>query len=452
MSGVQRPRFSARAIIVTFAFAIAASVIPAQASAQATLASSQGEAVTYAGGVAAIINENCVVCHREGGVGPMPLTTYEEVQVRARLIRTRVANRQMPPWHIDPNIGIQEFKADRSLTEEEIATVVSWVNNGAPLGNPADLPEPPEFADLTTWEIDEPDIVVKWEYTVPASGPDNFGDIYSEPIELEEGRYIKQIQSQPADAESRMVVHHALSYADGPGTGGTSEQFLVEYASGKRAEFYPDDAGVLLPGGTKIRLSYHMHPIGEEVNAKFELGIVLHPEGYEPEHRRWTKQLGQRSAEIDLPPNQVTRTDGYVFFHENAKVTAWQPHMHALGTYQCIELIYPSGGASARTETLSCARWDYNWHTIYNYVDDVAPLVPKGTVAHIISYFDNTENNPGNHDPNNWRGDGQRTIDEMSFSWIGWVELTDEEYEEELEARKQKSEEVKVIASANPVN
>ena len=73
-------------------------------------------------------------------------------------------------------------------------------------------------------------------------------------------------------------------------------------------------------------------------------------------------------------------------------------------------------------------------------------------MAHIISYFDNTENNPGNHDPNNWRGDGQRTIDEMSFSWIGWVELTDEEYEEELEARKQKSEEGKVIANATPVN
>ena len=116
MSGVQRPRFPARVAIVTLAFAIAASAIPAVASAQATFSSSQGEAVTYAGDVAAIINENCVVCHREGGVAPMPLTTYEEVQARARLIRTRVADRQMPPWHIDPNIGIQEFKADRSLT------------------------------------------------------------------------------------------------------------------------------------------------------------------------------------------------------------------------------------------------------------------------------------------------------------------------------------------------
>lgn len=440
MTRFQRPNFASKSAFVALALGLAGLALPAPGTAQARLVSSDRAAVTYAGDVAEIINQNCVSCHRPGGVGPMSLTTYEEIRPWATLIRLKVANRQMPPWHIDPNIGIQKFKADRSLSPEEIATVVAWADNGAPMGDPSQIPEPPKFADADTWEIAEPDLLVEWEYNVPAVGPDEFGDIYSAPIELEEDRYIKAIESRPADASSRRVVHHALSYADAEGTGGANEQFLVEYASGKRAEFYPDDAGVLLPAGSRIRLSYHMHPVGEEIDAKFQLGIVLHPKGYEPEHRRWTKQLGQRSSDIDLPPNQVTRTDGYVYFHKNAKITAWQPHMHALGKYQCIELIYPTAGATARTETLSCANWDFNWHTIYNYADDVAPLVPKGTVAHIISYFDNTENNPGNHDPDNWRGDGQRTIDEMSFSWVGWVELTDAEYEDELANRKQERE------------
>ncbi|MEX2583296.1 MAG: cytochrome c [Gemmatimonadota bacterium] len=430
-------RFTGPAMAALATLAVAALTIPQPASAQAAFASAEEEAVTYAGDVAAVLNENCVSCHREGGVAPMSLTTYEEVRPWARLIQLRTETRQMPPWHIDPNIGIQKFKGDISLSDEEIATLGDWVDSGAPMGDPAELPKSPEFATLEGWEIEDPDLVVEWEYDVPAVGPDHFGDIYSEPIELQEDRYIKAIESRAVDSNSRRVVHHALSYAQGPGTGGANEQFLVEYASGKRAEFYPDDAGVLLPAGTKVRLSYHMHPVGEEITAKFQLGIVLHPKGYEPTHRRWTKQLGQRSALIDLPPNQVTRTDGYVYFHENTKITAWQPHMHALGTYQCLELIYPTAGATAKTETVNCARWDYNWHTIYNYADDVAPIAPKGTVGHIISYFDNTAKNAGNHDPDNWTGDGPRTIDEMSFSWIGWVELTDEEYKAELQKREQ---------------
>lgn len=442
MTIVQRRRMPSRVVKAALALAIATAVIPDGADAQARFASNDGAApVTFAGDVAQILYDNCVSCHRPEGVAPMSLMSYEEVRPWATVIRERVASRKMPPWHIDPNIGIQKYKGDRSLSADEIATVLEWVDQGAPLGDLAELPAPPEFAGLDTWEIGEPDLVVEWEYTVPASGPDLFGDLISEPIVLDEDRYIKMIESRPVDSKSRQVVHHALSYAQGPGDGGADEQFLVEYASGKRAEFYPDDAGVLLPAGTPIRLSYHLHPVGEEVNAKFQLGIVLHPKGYEPKHRRWTKQLGMRSVDIDLPPNQVTRTDGYVFFHENAKITAWQPHMHALGTYQCLELIYPSAGAAARTETITCAHWDYNWHTIYNYEDDVAPIVPKGTVAHIISYFDNTTDNPGNHDPNNWTGDGPRTIDEMSFSWIGWVEISDEEYLDELKKRKQQVQE-----------
>ncbi len=213
-------------------------------------------------------------------------------------------------------------------------------------------------------------------------------------------------------------------------------QFLVEYASGKSAELYPENSGVLLEAGRKMRLDYHLHSVGEDVQALVELGIVFHPKGHVPQHIRWAKQLGQHVNDLDFPPGTVVRTDGYSYFHNAARITAFQPHMHILGTYQCLELIYPSTGTPAETEVVSCAHWDYNWHMIYNYADDAAPLVPAGTVAHIMSCFDNTEGNRANPEARNWSGGGGRTIDEMSFAWLGWYDMTDEEYTAEVAERK----------------
>jgi hypothetical protein len=420
-----------RGALATLMLGIATFALPLSASAQAN--------PTFARDIVPILQENCQNCHRPEGMAPMPLVTYDQVRPFAALIKLKTGNRTMPPWHIDRNIGIQDFQNDRSLSDAQIATFSAWADTGAPEGNVADMPPQLSFADAAEWSIGEPDVIVTWDYTVPATGPDLYGDIYTEDLvgKLNQNRYIKAIQTRAPDDASRRVVHHALSYAETGSELGNDRQegFLVEYASGKSAEFYPDDSGVLLEVDSKIRLSYHMHPNGIETDAKVEMGIVFHPEGYVPEFRRWSKQLGQRMSQIDIPPGEVVRTDGYVYFHLNAKITAFQPHMHGLGTYQCLELIYPSTGATAQTEIVSCAHWDYNWHTIYNYADDVQPLVPAGTVGHMISFFDNTESNPGNHDARNWVGDGGRTIDEMSFSWLGWVDLTDEQYNEELAQR-----------------
>jgi len=157
-----------------------------------------------------------------------------------------------------------------------------------------------------------------------------------------------------------------------------------------------------------------------------------------PKHIQWSKQLGQEAVtDIDIPANTVVRRDGYTRLNSSARIIAWQPHMHIRGKYQCLELIYP--GEPVKTETVTCARWNYNWHTIYNYDPSAAPIVPAGTLLHVISWWDNTTNNSFNPDPRNWVGAGTgRTIDEMGFSWIGWYDLTDEEYKAELAARKAK--------------
>ncbi len=396
--------------------------------------------ITFAKDIAPILQRSCQNCHRPGQMAPMSLLTYQDVRPWARAIKTRVVAREMPPWHVDNTIGIQQFKDDPSLSRQEIDLIARWVDAGAPPGNPAEMPPPRQFADANAWQIGEPDIVVKFPaYAVPSEGPDLYGNLYAE-IPIYEDRYIKAIQTRSATQASHKVVHHALSYSvdtsesDSPMEDGG--QFLVEYASGKNAEVYPDGTGVLLKHGQRARLSYHFHAIGEQTNAEVELGIMLYPKGFVPKHIRWSRQLAQPTTPIDIPAGMVSRSDGYTFLHKPARLLAFQPHMHNLGKRQCLEVIYPTTGTRAATEILNCADFNNNWHLTYNYADEAQPLLPAGTILHNIQWHDNTPANPRALDPKNWVGDGQRTIDEMGFFWIGWVELTEEEYKEQLAARK----------------
>ena len=423
---------------------LAAAVVIGPAAAFAQKAPEVPAHVTFTKDVAPILYRSCIRCHRPDEIAPMSLLSYSDARPWAQSIKMRVSKREMPPWFLDKTIGIQKYKNDPSLSDDEITTIVKWADAGAPQGNAADMPAMPKLEDVSAWRIGKPDLIVQYPpYKMRATGADLYG-ILTAPFGTTEDRYIKAIQSRVVDSSSRKVVHHALSFAADPDdtsemgddSGGGGGQFLVEYASGKNATFYQPEAGVLLKAGQNARLEYHFHSIGEEVNAKVELGVVFYPKGFVPKHIQWSKQLGQDAApDLDIPPNSVVRRDGYTRLNVAAHLTAWQPHAHIRGKYQCLELIYP--GEPVRTETVTCANWNYNWHTIYNYEDEVAPIVPAGTLLHVITWYDNTTTNKFNPDPRNWVGAGTgRTIDEMGFAWIGWYDLTDAEYKAELSARK----------------
>ena len=378
-----------------------------------------------------ILQRACQICHRPNNMAPMSLMNYQETRPWARSIRAKVESREMPPWHIDPKVGIQEFKDDRSLTDDEIATISAWVEAGAPRGNIEDAQPSVEFQDFGAWTI-EPDLIVQSPpHTVPAQASDWWGD-YIVPSGLESDRYIRAIQTKAGDLR---VVHHALTYAvtdpDAPLADSSEDAFLNEYAVGKNGDVYPDGSGRLFEANSRVRFSFHYHSVGEEVTDQTELGLVLYPEGYEPDHILYSRQLGN-AGELDIPAGSVTRHDGYQKMYLPGKLTGFQPHMHFLGTRQCVEMIYPNGTA----EMVNCANFDFNWHIVYNYKDDAAPLYPAGTTMHIISYHDNTAGNRGNLDAKNWTGGGSRTVDEMAFSWLSWYDLTEEEYAAELAARK----------------
>jgi hypothetical protein len=406
--------------------------------------------VTFSKDVAPILQRSCVGCHRPGQIAPMSLANYEDARPWARSIKARVSTRDMPPWHLDRHVGIQKFKNDPSLTDDEVETIVKWVDTGAPRGNPADMPPPPQFAEGAEWQIGKPDLVVRIPaYKVPATGPDLFPDVFAA-LDLPEDRYIRAIQTRPVDRRSQQVVHHAIllqvPHEEDGRIGGDDSvvdagDFIVEYASGKAPEIYPEDSGILLKKGHKLKMGYHLHSIGEDVDAVVEIGMLLYPKGHVPKRIRYSTHHGDPTADpsesLDIPAGKITRVDGYTLHTKPAKIIAFQPHMHTRGKYQCLELIYPTNPSKVmKTEVISCANWSYNWHLVYNYADEVAPIIPAGTVVHIISWHDNSTANRYNPDAKNWVGYGGRTIDEMGFAWVGWVDLTEEEYQQELAARK----------------
>ncbi|SVC49165.1 uncharacterized protein METZ01_LOCUS302019, partial [marine metagenome] len=199
---------------------------------------SPGDQVTFTKHVAPILQRSCQVCHRPGSIAPMSLLTYEEARPWARAIKEHVVNRIMPPWYIDKRIGIQGFKADKSLSGEEIATIVRWVDNGAPRGNLADMPPPREFQNMDQWHIGEPDWIVEIPepFVVKAEAADWWGNLESD-SGLTEDRWVKAVETKPS-AEGFPVVHHAVTgiVNDETDAGSFLGSFLNEYALGKNGD------------------------------------------------------------------------------------------------------------------------------------------------------------------------------------------------------------------------
>ncbi len=408
--------------------ALAAIAAPSIAAAQ------DAATPTFTRDVAPILQRSCQMCHRTGSIAPMSLLTYEETRPWARAIRENVTERIMPPWYIDKNIGIQEFKEDKSLSDEEIATIAEWVDNGAPRGNPADMPPPVEFQRMNEWHIGTPDWIVEIPepFVVAAEAPDWWGNLESD-SGLTEDRWVKAVETKPT-AESFPVVHHAVT-----GVVNSDEDedsllgsFLNEYALGKNGDIFPDGHGRLIKAGAKIRFNMHYHSIGREIVDRTAVGLQFYPRGVEPQHKLISAHVGD-NEDLDIPAGESNvRHDGYFLLEENAHITAFQPHLHNLGKRQCLEAILPDNSK----QMLNCADWDFGWHIVYNYADGAGPLLPKGSFLHVISWHDNSDANRWNDDPRNWAGFGQRSSDDMSFAWVSWYELDDVAFKAELAARE----------------
>ena len=243
----------------------AASETPAKAS------------MTFNRDVAPLVFRRCASCHRPGEVAPFPLLNYGDVSKRAGLIRSVVEGRVMPPWKAEPGFG--HFADDRRLTDEQVSTIVRWVEAGTPEGDPADLPPLPRFA--AGWQLGEPDMVVKMDepYNLVAEGEDVYR-CFVIPLQIPEGKYLRAVEYRPGN---RRVVHHAVfsaldhksaqaKLAEGDGKsfgsglrppGQLLAGPLAFWTPGMTPRPLPDDLAAAWPKQADLVMQLHLHPSGK---------------------------------------------------------------------------------------------------------------------------------------------------------------------------------------------
>ena len=423
--------------------------------------------VTFTKDIAPIFQEKCEACHRKDSMAPMSLVTYQEVRPWAKSIKERVALRQMPPWHLDKTVGIQQFKNDRSLSEQQISTIVRWVDAGAPMGDLKDMPPPKQFPGENTWQLakvyGEPELIIKSpDYSMPAAGQDQWWRPTTD-IPLTEARWVRAVEMRPGTPAGRRITHHAIGYllqkepktanspvADDPINALAGGGILMEWAIGKQYDVFRPDTGKLLLPGAKIWWDIHTHAVGEEIADHVELAVYLYPKGEVPKYRTYLTMFnaasGKAGSPLDIPPNTVAQTEGFHVLKQAARLENFQAHMHLRGKAMLMEAVLPDGSV----QTVSYVNnFNFNWMNNYIYAEDAAPVFPKGTVIHVTAWHDNTTAKASNPDPNQWVGWGDRTIDEMAHAWVNVTYISDDDYKDWASKHKKPAASPFGLASAN---
>jgi mono/diheme cytochrome c family protein len=361
----------------------------------ASSVSAQSAEVTFHKDIEPILQRSCQNCHRDGGAGPMPLVTYDQVAPYAGLIEYKTGLRDragaMPPWYMEKNIGIQSYKDDPSLNDEEIAAISSWARSGTPKGDESDAPESLVFDDSVKWQAGAPDLVVVMnDVTKLAGTPDWWGEIDYRPTGLTEDRYVKSVEvvevndvnSQAGTGREtvggRYIFHHmiwgtAQLDENGERPAGQISLPWPVHEVGRNADIFDEDAGRLLKAGSWIVSdSVHLHSNGRDTTGHLEVGFTFHEDGYQPKYQNAFIGLGNGS-DISIQGNQKDQElHAYTVLTQHTKVITFEPHLHAPGERMCLEAIW-----GYTIETLSCVGYDHNWVRGYPYTDDAAPLLPK---------------------------------------------------------------------------
>lgn len=378
--------------------------------------------VTWSRDVAPVLWKNCAACHRPGEIAPFSLLSYEEAEQRAAQIADVTRIGFMPPWL--PEHGFGDFAGERRLTAEQIATLQTWAEEGAPEGDPADLPPPPTWTP--GWQLGEPDLVVSMAdpYVVPAEGRDVFRNFVL-PLPVDERRWVETLEFR---SDNPPVVHHVILQVDesgaarrrdaedpGPGFGGMDlsdshmpdGQFLG-WTPGRVPDRGLPGVAWRLDPGTDLALQLHLTPTGrpEPVTATVGLYYADRP----PTRHPFGLMLG--SEEIDIPPG----VDDYTIRDRfrlpvDVRALGIYPHAHYLGDRMEVWADLPGG---EKEWLIKIADWDFNWQDEYRYREPV-PL-PAGSVIHMLYTYDNSAANPQNpnHPPERVTY-GYQSSDEMGY-------------------------------------
>jgi hypothetical protein len=380
-------------------------------------------AITYNRDIAPIVQSNCLVCHREGEVGPFPLASYEDVSKRADQLAAVTSSRQMPPWM--PAAGQEHFIGERRLTDFEIKLIADWAKSGAAEGNAADLPPAPEF--YPGWRLGEPDLIVSMPepFDVPAEGADIFQNFVI-PIDIPTDKVVAAVDVK---AGCKSVVHHVILFLDSNGKARALDSKTPEpgYSSFGGPGFLPTgsiggwspgssgkrlrgDMGRYLKKGSDLVMQVHYHPSGKAERDQTKVGIY-----FVEKPKNIVAGIWAANYQMDIPADekQYKMSAEYTVPDEIQLVAIW-PHMHLIGRQITATAHLPDGSSK---ELVSIDNWDFNWQDEYQYKQPIS--LPKGTRLHVEAIYDNSAENPANpNKPPQRVTFGEATTDEMLYCFF----------------------------------
>lgn len=392
----------------------------------------QAQSVTFHADVAPIIYAHCTECHRVGEIGPMPLTTYDEVFVYGEFIEYVTATDYMPPW--TPDDTYSHFVGERVLTDDEKATLSAWVAAGKPEGNPADNPGIPSFPEGS--QIGAPDMVMPMAepYTHGGDMTDQY-QVFVLPADPDNDLAIRALEVRPGN---RTVSHHAILGLDVTGTavnldaqdpepgyesfGGfgfsAESNFFGAWVPGALTLEYPPGIGRVIPAGADLLLQMHYGPSPIEETDLTEVNVFFAEEPIEREVE--TGIMGPQHLDqfFFLPANQERTFHGTMDVAADLSLLSVAPHCHLIGVSW--EVYATSPNNQDTIPLISIPSWDFNWQGFFTF--PTLTKIPAGYTLHGIASYDNTSANPFNpNDPPQNVTFGEGTTDEMFFVFFDYV-------------------------------
>jgi hypothetical protein len=403
--------------------------------------------VTFNKDVLPIAQKRCQECHRPGEIAPFPMLTYSETRPWAKAIKSSVLAKKMPPWFADPKYG--HFANDRTLSQQEIDTLVAWVDSGAKEGDPKDAPKPKEWLD--GWNIPKPDLVLSMKEPFHIGAKEEVPYQYViMPTEFKQDMWVQMAEARPSD---RGVVHHIVVFIRQPenkwlrdqpvdvpfvppgggkdfnNTSGGGSDILMIYTPGMIPEIWRPGLAKKIPAGSDLVLQIHYTADGKDSQDHSKVGLVFAKEP--PKERAMT--FGSYNLTFKIPPGDPNyRVDGMRnTFPNGIEILSFFPHMHVRGKSFEYRAVYPDGS----TETLlRVPKYDFYWQLDYKLAEPLK--LPPGSKIEVTAWFDNSPNNPANPDPKALVSWGEQSWEEMMIGFYDIVIPADKSLRELFQTKK----------------
>lgn len=380
-------------------------------------AATQAAEITWHHQISRLLQRHCVECHREGGVGPFRLDTFEDAVAHAPMIREVVNRGSMPPWFAADAQPTSPWMNDRSLAAAEKQQLLAWLDGNTPVGDPRQSPAPRSFPD--GWLIGKPDAVFEFAQPVPvkATGTMPYQNILID-THLDQDHWVQAIEVRPGNPS---VVHHVLVFIqgtdepDGPRDDAADERggYWGIYVPGNSTLVYPDGYAKRIPKGARLRFQMHYTPNGTATEDSTRIGLVYAKK--KPLHEVRVAGIVNRGFRIPAGADHHPVVGSIKNLPRDVQVLAFLPHMHLRGKAARYELI--SDGES-RT-LLDIPNYDFNWQLLYRYAEPLT--VRAGETLQFTAWYDNSSGNPANPDPTREVRWGPQTFDEMHLGYVEYV-------------------------------